>query len=69
MALHKRSERAELFDGGGVPKLKVKRGADGKLEVEDPAGKSDVHPETRPDERPAFPDNPASVPNPHTQVF
>ncbi len=69
MALHKRSERGELFDAGGVPKLKIKRGADGKLKVDDPAEKPPVHEEVRADERPAFPDNPAPVPNPHTQAF
>ena len=72
MALHQRNDRGEFVNpagGGPRPKLKVKRGADGKLEVQDPEPKPPVHEEVRPDERPAFPDNPAPVPNPNTQVF
>ncbi len=66
MALHRRSERGELFE---QKKLKVRRGPDGKLEVEDPGAKPPVVEETRADERPPFPDDPAPVPNPHTQAF
>ena len=72
MALHQRNDRGEFVNpagGGPLPKLKVKRGADGKLEVQDPEGKPPVKEETRPDERPAYPDNPAPIPNPHTQAF
>ena len=72
MSLHQRRDREELVDpagGGPLPKLKVKRGADGKLEVEGPGDKLPTHEEVRPDERPAYPDNPAPVPNPNTQVF
>jgi hypothetical protein len=72
MGLHQRNDRGEFVNPAGsgpLPKLKVKRGADGKLEVEDPTAKAPVNEEIRPDERPAYPDNPASVPNPHTQVF
>ena len=72
MPLSRRSDRGELVNPSGagpLPKLKVKRGADGKLEVEDPAAKPPVHEEVRPDERPPFPDDPAPQPNPHTQVI
>ena len=72
MALHQRNDRGEFVNpagGGPLPKLKVKRGADGKLEVQDPEPKEPTQAETRPDERPPFPDNPAPAPNPHTQVF
>ena len=72
MALHQRNDRGEFVNpagGGPRPKVKMKRGADGKLEVEDPAGRPPVHEESRADEKPPFPDNPAPAPNPHTQVF
>lgn len=58
MALHQRSDRGEFVNPAGgapPPKLKVRRGADGKLEVEDPDGKAPVHEETRPDEKPPYP--------------
>ncbi|HEX8122635.1 MAG TPA: hypothetical protein VF549_15355 [Solirubrobacteraceae bacterium] len=72
MSLHQRNDREELVEpaaGGPLPKLKVRRGADGKLEVEGPADDTPTHAEVRPDERPAYPDNPAPSPNPSTQVF
>jgi hypothetical protein len=72
MPLHRRSDRGQLVNpagGGPLPKLKVKRGPDGRLEVEDRAARPPVHEEARPDERPPFPDDPAPVPNPHTQVI
>ena len=71
MSLHQRSDREEFVDPSGAgprPKVKMRRGPDGKLEVETPE-KSPTHPETRGDERPPFPDNPAPSPNPNTQVF
>ena len=72
MPLNRRSDRGELINPSGagpLPKLKVKRGPDGKLEVEDPGAKPPVHEEIRPDERPPFPDDPGPQPNPHTQVI
>ena len=59
MALHQRNDRGDFVNpagGGPLPKLKIKRDADGKVEVEDP--KPPVTPEVRPDERPPEPDGP-----------
>ena len=71
MALHKRSERGQLDNpaGGPPPKLKVRRGADGKLEVEDPAGAPPVDEEIRPDERPPEPGDTRPPVDPHTAGF
>ncbi len=72
MSLHQRTDRGDFVNpagGGPLPKVKVRRGADGKLEVEGTDEKPPVVEETRADERPPFPDNPAPVPNPNTQVF
>ncbi|HEX8207200.1 MAG TPA: hypothetical protein VF587_14160 [Solirubrobacteraceae bacterium] len=68
MALHRKNERGELFDAGGLPKLKVKRGADGRLEVQDPDPKP-VHEETRPDEKPPQPPDPRGPVNPNHAGF
>ncbi len=54
---------------GPRPKVKVRRGADGKLEVEGTGQKPPVVEETRGDERPPFPDNPGPPLNPNTQVI
>ena len=64
MGLHQRRDRGELVNpagGGPLPKLKVKRGADGRIEVQDP--KEPTTPEVRPDERPPYPEGP---PTDHT---
>jgi hypothetical protein len=66
MALHQRNDRGEFVNpagGGPLPKLKVKRGADGRLEVQDPES-TPVHEETRPDERPPYPEDPRGPINP-----
>ena len=57
MGLHQRNDRGEFVNpaGGTPPTLKIKRGADGKLEVEDPEATPPVQEETRPDERPPYP--------------
>ena len=71
MSLHQRNDREEFVKPSGgapPPKLKARRGPDGKLEVEGPP-KTPTQEEIRPDERPAYPDNPAPGPNPNTQVF
>jgi hypothetical protein len=71
MALHQRNDRGEFVNpagGGPRPKVRMRRGPDGKLEVETPDADPPVE-ETRADERPPFPDNPAPVPNPHTQGY
>jgi hypothetical protein len=71
MALHQRNDRGELVNPAGAgprPRVKMRRGPDGKLEVEVPE-KDEPVPERRADERPPFPDNPAPAPNPHTQVI
>ena len=72
MALHRRSDRGEFVNPAGgapPPKLRVRRGADGKLEVEDPEGTPPVHAETRPDERPPEGPDPRGPINPHTSGF
>ena len=72
MALHQRNDRGDFVNpagGGPRPKLKVKRGADGKLEVQDPEPGPKLA-ETRPDEKPAEPEDPRGpFINPHTQGF
>ena len=71
MGLHQRNDRGDFVNpagGGPLPKVKLRRGADGKLEVEPPEDEPQVE-ETRADERPPFPDNPAPSPNPRTQGF
>ena len=72
MPLHRRSDRGELVNPSGagpLPKLKVKRGEDGKLEVEGPEDDAPKHEETRPDERPPQPPDPRSPVNPHHAGF
>ena len=72
MALHQRRDREELVNpagGGPLPKLKVKRGADGKLEVKDPEPKAPPQAEIRPDERPPEAGDPRTGPDPHTAGF
>jgi hypothetical protein len=72
MALHQRNDRGEFVNpagGGPLPKLKARRGPDGKLVVEGPDDRPPVVEETRADERPPFPDNPSPAPNPHTQII
>ena len=67
MALHQRNDRGEFVNpagGGPLPKLKVRRGADGKIEVADPEAKP-VREETRPDERPPDAPDPRGPVNPH----
>jgi hypothetical protein len=71
MALHQRNDRGEFVNPAGDgprPKVKMRRGADGKLEVETPDEKPPVE-TTRADERPPFPDDPGPPVNPNTQVF
>ena len=66
MGLHQRNDRGEFVNpagGGPLPKLKVKRGADGKLEVEDPAPEPRKE-STQPDERPPYPEDPRGPINP-----
>ena len=71
MALHQRNDRGDFVNpagGGPRPKLKMRRGADGRLEVETP----DTEPPgeaTRADERPPFPANPAPPVDPQTSGF
>jgi hypothetical protein len=63
MALHQRNDRGQLVNpagGGPLPKLKVRRGADGKLEVQDPAPEPRLE-ETRPDEKPPYPEDPRGI--------
>ena len=73
MALHQRNDRGQFVNpagGGPPPKLKVKRGEDGKLEVQNPEEKPPTHAETRPDEKPPEPpDTRGPFVNPNTQVF
>ena len=72
MGLHQRNDRGDFVNpagGGPLPKLKVRRGPDGKISVDGPDEKPPTHAETRPDERPPFPDDPAPVPNPNTQAL
>jgi hypothetical protein len=71
VALHQRNDRGEFVNpagGGPRPKLKVRRGADGKIEVQDPEA-TDAHEETRPDERPPQPEDPRGPVNPHHAGF
>ena len=71
MPLHRRSDRGELVDPSGagpLPKLKAKRGEDGKLEVEGPEG-APSHEETRPDERPPYPSDPRPNVSPDVAGF
>lgn len=68
MALHQRNDRGAFVNpagGGPPPKLKVKRDADGKVEVEDPTAKPQGREETRPDERPPQAPDPRGPVNPH----
>jgi hypothetical protein len=71
MGLHQRNDRGEFVNpaGGAPPRLKIRRGADGKLEVEDPAGKPPSHEETRPDERPPHPPDARQPIDPNTAGF
>lgn len=73
MALHQRNDRGDFVNpagGGPLPKLKARRGPDGKLQVEGPDDdEKPVVEETRADEKPPYPANPAPVPNPHTQII
>jgi hypothetical protein len=67
MALHQRNDRGDFVNPSGAgprPKLKVKRGDDGKVQVTDPNA-TPVHEETRPDERPPQPPDPRGPVNPH----
>jgi len=71
MALHQRNDRGDFVNpagGGPRPKVKMRRGPDGKLEVDDPEA-APVHEETRPDERPPFPEDPRTRVNPDTAGF
>lgn len=71
MALHQRNDRGEFVNpagGGPRPKLKMRRGEDGKLEPVEPA--PPTHAETRPDEKRPEPEDPRGpFLNPHTQGF
>jgi hypothetical protein len=71
MALHQRNDRGEFVNpagGGPKPKLKLRRGEDGKLEVDEP--KPGTQAETRPDERPPEPEDPrGGHVNPHIAGF
>ena len=72
MALHQRRDRGELVNPAGagpLPKLKVKRAADGKLEVSDPEPKDPPRAETRPDEKPPEPGDPRGPIDPLTAGF
>ena len=72
MALHQRNDRGDFVNpagGGPLPKLKVRRGADGKIEVEDPTAPPPAHEETRPDERPPQPPDPRGPVDPHHAGF
>ena len=71
MALHQRNDRGEFVNpagGGPLPKLKVKRGPDGKLEVQDPEPKPS-HEATRPEEQPPQPPDPRGPVNPNHAGF
>ena len=72
MALHQRSDRGEFVNpagGGPLPKLKVQRGADGKLEVQGPDEEAPRQEETRPDEKPPHPADPRPTVPPHHAGF
>ena len=64
MALHQRNDRGDFVNPAGAgppPKLKVRRGADGKLEVEGTPKEPPVVEETRADERPPYPEDPRGI--------
>jgi hypothetical protein len=57
MGVHRR-DKSERLTADGPPKIRVKRGEDGELDLS-PDGKADgVHPETVAEERPAQADDP-----------
>jgi hypothetical protein len=61
MALQRRDSReSQVQPGGEPPRLKFKRGADGKLEVDEP--RPDTHTATEAAERPVTPDDPRTSP-------
>ncbi len=61
MGLQRRDSRGQnVQPGGAPPKLKVGRGADGKLKVTPPEGEP-THTETVGEERPPTPDDPRSA--------
>jgi hypothetical protein len=51
---------AEVQPGGAPPRLKFTRGADGKLEVDEP--RAETHETVESAERPATPDDPRTGP-------
>ena len=61
MALQRTGDRhAEVQPGGAPPRLKFKRGADGKLEVDEPPRETTTTTEAA--ERPTTPDDPRTGP-------
>jgi hypothetical protein len=51
---------ADVQPGGAPPRLKFKRAADGKLEVDEP--RQETHEAVEPAERPSTPDDPRTGP-------